>query len=259
MKGIIQFILIVALISPAALFASKFEELDKPPEGAHKGQMFLGAYVSMGYPFGDIFNSEQDFVDNTIYEFTESGIYKELWISHLAFTFGLSFEYMPMDYIGVKSKLRRMVVVQRTMFGSEFRNWSEAIYEEYSLLLGPSFHLTNRKQWDVTFTPVVGYALATFHPTPVVAELKDDDYSGLESKTVNNITTGAELNFTAYFSGGLFISLGFDWIMTFMNFGSAYDVNYTDENSVVHTYSTGSSSNFHSLSFIISAGYAFSN
>jgi hypothetical protein len=260
MKRIYAIIILTALFCPLSAMAARFEELDKPPEGAHEGQMFLSAFVSMGYPMGPVFSEEQGFMKNTIYYFSDSDIYKRVWITHTAFSMGLSFEYMPIDHVGIKTRLRRFIVVQRTLFGSEFRNWSENLYSEYSFLVGPAFHLTNRKQWDITFTPLAGYALAKFNPTPVAKKLKSGDgyTSQAESGSANNFTAGAELNVSVYFSGGLFVSLGLDWNMTFLKPGSGCNASYTDENGVTHTYNAGSST-FNTYSLIFSAGYAFYN
>lgn len=240
------------------VLASKFEELDKPPEGAHKGQMFLGGFISMGAPVGSVYDAENNFVKDSLYEFSDSNTYKRLWISHLCFTFGASFEYMPMDYLGVKTKIKRFMVIQRTDFGSDYENWSRVIYGEYSFLVGPAIHATTRKQWDFTLTPVLGYGIATFTPTPIAKKLISS-YSGTKTQTVSNLVLGAELNFTIYFSGGLYVSLGFDWNMNFLKFKDNLNLTYTDAiTSDSFTYK-GKSAPFHSVAFILSAGYAFSN
>ena len=44
---IIISIFINIILIPQIAFSVKFDELDKPPEGAHQGQMLLGAFVSM--------------------------------------------------------------------------------------------------------------------------------------------------------------------------------------------------------------------
>lgn len=254
MKKIKFLILLICLFVNYSAISSQFEELDKPPEGAHEGQMFLGGFVSIGIPSGTLITEEENFVKGNIYTFDESEITKELLVTHLSYDFGISFEYMPIDYIGAKTKLKRVIIVQRTIFGSNFQNWSETLYNNYSLLLGPSFHLTNRKQWDVTLTPMIGYAFAEYNATPIAADLISG-YSGDRKRTVNGITYGAELNLTIYFSGGLFISIGTDW--------SKYPVNFSPSYSLTqggNSYMDGKSSgNIQSINLVISAGYAFDN
>lgn len=252
------------------LAGAKFEELDKPPEGAHKGQIFIGATMTMGVPLGDIFEEEKNFVKEMQYRFDESGIYKKLWVSHLAFNFGLTGEYMPIDHLGVKGKVKYNMVIQRTLFGPDFENWTSSSYREISFLVGPVGHLTNRKQWDLTLTPMAGYAVAWFTPTPIAATLfkdnpddpddypddwNDHDYSNGGNRRADNFIFGAETTFTAYFSGGFFLSLGFDWTMNFMKFSSPFGLELGG-----NTYfENGSRAWFHTLSFAVSAGYAFSN
>ncbi len=253
MKRRLLSIIIIIIFQNVVLFASQFEELDKPPEGAHEGQIFLGGFVSIGIPYGDLITGESDFVKNNVYTFTESQITKELLVTHLSYDFGLSLEYMPIDYVGIKSKLKRVIVVQRTRFGSNFQNWNETLYSNYSILLGPAFHLTTRKLWDVTLTPVAGYALAQYSATPIAAKLVSG-YSGDRKRDVSGITYGAELNFTAYLSGGLYISFGVDWNKYPVKFSPALSL--TQPNGTMMNKTSGS---IESINLVLSAGYAFSN
>jgi len=258
MKKIFLIILIILFSQSSYAETSQFEELDKPPEGAHEGQMLLGSFVSIGIPYGDLISGEEDFVKDNTYTFDESEITKELKVTHLSYDFGLSFEYMPIDYIGLKSKLKRVIIVQRTRFGGNFQNWSETLYSNYSFLAGPSFHLTNRKQWDVTFTPVIGYAFAKYEATPIANKLVSG-YSGDGSRDVNGITYGAELNLTIYFSGGLYISLGTDWNKYPIKFSPGYSLSQeigTEEVTYLNGKNSGS---IQTINLAISAGYAFSN
>jgi len=261
-----KFLLIIPLISiflVSSLFASQFEELDKPPEGAHEGQMFLGGFISIGFPYGDLITSEENFLQNNTYKFGDSEITKELLVTHLSYDFGLSFEYMPIDYIGIKTKLKRTIVVQRTLFGSDFENWSKTLYSNFAFLVGPAFHLTCRKQWDVTLTPVIGYTLAKYEATPIAAELIQGykEYNGKRKRDVNGFAYGAELNLTIYFSGGLFISLGADWNNYPLKFSPALTlVNYSTETG----QGTGAKINktsgtLQTINLVLSVGYAFSN
>jgi len=167
-----RIILIFLLVIPfAGLEASKFEELDKPPEGAHAGQMLLCGFVTIGTSIGGIITAEDDFLSGSTYTFSESDITKKLMVSHLAFTFGAAFEYMPLDILGAKARIKRSIIIQKTIFGSQFQNWSETLYADFALLVGPSLHLTTRKQWDVTFAPLVGYAFADYNATPIANRL----------------------------------------------------------------------------------------
>lgn len=258
MKKIFLIIFILILHQISYPQSSQFEELDKPPEGAHQGQMFLGGFVSIGIPYGDLISGEEDFVKDNTYTFDESEITKELKVTHLSYDFGFSFEYMPIDYVGIKSKLKRVIIVQRTRFGADFQNWSENLYSNYSFLVGPSFHLTNRKQWDVTLTPVAGYAIAEYEATPIAAELVSG-YKGDRKRDVSGITYGAELNLTIYFSGGLYISLGTDWNKYPIKFSPGYSLSQTIGSEEV-TYLDGKNSgSIQTMNLAISAGYAFSN
>lgn len=239
--------------------ASQFEELDKPPEGAHEGQMFLGGYVSIGIPSGDIITEEKSFVTNNTFTFDESEITKELLVTHLSYDFGISFEYMPIDYIGIKTKLKRVIIVQRTVFGSNYQNWSETLYNNYSFLLGPAFHLTNRKQWDITFTPVIGFAYAKYEATPIAAKLLSSSvYTNSENRKrdVNGIVYGAELNLTIYFSGGLYISIGGDLNKYPITVSPEFNLSQSSGNSYLDGKSSG---NIQTMNLALSAGYAFSN
>ncbi len=255
MKIILKiFLLILFLINGTVLLSSQFEELDKPPEGAHEGQMLLGGFFSLGIPYGDAITAEEDFVNGNTYTFEESEITKELIITHLSYDFGIFFEYMPMDYVGVKTKLGRSVVVQRTAFGSDYQNWTENLYENYSLLLGPSFHLTTRRQWDITLNPMIGYAIAKYNATPVAAELISG-YSGDRKRDVNGIIYGAELSLAIYFSGGFYLSLGGEWTSYNFTFSPGYNLSQNG-----NTYLEGkNSTSMQTINFIVSAGYAFSN
>lgn len=253
-------ILLIAqlLLSALPAFSSQFEELDKPPEGAHAGQMLLGGFFSIGIPYGDAIDGEKDFVSENTYSFEESQITKELVINHLSYDFGLFYEYMPVDHIGGKIKLRRTVVVQRTAFGSDYQNWNENLYENLSVVAGPSFHLTARKQWDITLTPVIGYALAKYNATPIAAKLVEG-YSGDTKRDVNGFIYGAELALNIYFSGGFYLSLGGDWNMYSLKFSPPYNLTQTVNNEDF-TYLDGkNSASIQTLNFIVSAGYAFSN
>ena len=168
MKFSSMILIIMTLTVSTSLWGATFEELDKPPEGAHKGQMFLGGSLSIGGNVGPLINSEKDFVQDNTYQFEDSGIYKELWISHLNFAFAIFFEYMPIDYLGIKTKFRHTRIIQQTNFGSEFQNWTKTLYNDWAFLVGPTVHATTRKQWDFSFTPVLGYSIAFLNQLPLL-------------------------------------------------------------------------------------------
>lgn len=251
---ILTIALVIFLMSPVS--ASKFDELDKPPTGAHKGQMFLGAFFAIGGVFGEIIDAEHDFVKNSTYEFTENDTIKKLWVDHLSFSVGIGFEYMYMDHMGVKAKLKKSFIVQRTVFGAEFKNWTETFYDDYDIVVGPTFHITNRKQWDFTFTPVIGLSIGELSVTPIANKLIDG-YSGNRNKSIVNFTCGGEFNLSIYFSGGLYLSLGFDYTMNLLDLDSPY--NLTNPQSGAVFFQGQDSTYLHTLCFILSVGYAFSN
>jgi len=116
--------LVVAAVAITPCAAIEFDELDKPPEGAHKGQMFLGVVISVGAPSGELVDAETAFVDGSTYTF-ENEVTKQLKVSHLFFGVGASFEYMPIDHVGAKTRAMQTIVVQRTEFGTDYENWRE--------------------------------------------------------------------------------------------------------------------------------------
>lgn len=260
MKKIIFLLFIILCVNP--LFSSEFDELDKPPEGSHSGQMLLRFCIALGAPVGTVINAEKDFVENSTYTFEETDITKELLISHMYISFGGSFEYMFIDHLGAQVKLKKNYIMQRTSFGSQYENWSNPLYKDYSLYLGPTFHLTTRKMWDVSLSLFAGYSFGTFYATPVADEILENKvdsvvYNGPGEKSVNGFSAGTELNFLFYFSGGLFVSIGFDWTMNMLDFGSEF--NLQNPQTSANYFSGETSSTVHSLGIIISAGYAFMN
>ncbi|MCL1865760.1 MAG: hypothetical protein FWF73_08130 [Spirochaetes bacterium] len=234
--------------------ASLLEELDKPPEGAHEGQMLIGCFGSIGSPYGNTIDSEYNFLTYDIYVFTESGITKEFLITHLSYDFGVFFEYMPIDYVGIKSKLKKVYIVQRTLFGSDYQNWNEPLYNGYSFHIGPSIHFINRKWWDISLTPMIGYSIAKYNPTPIAGKIKPG-YSGTNKRDVNGIVYGGEINFSMYFSGGLYISAGVDV--------NQYPLSFSPEITLVNPdtsrYTDMSSGFIRTINFVVSVGYAFSH
>lgn len=248
--------LALILILTKSLYAVEFDELDKPPEGAHKGQMLLGAFLSIGLPQGDFIDAEDKFLKDSTHTF-ENETVKLIEVSHLSFGFGVSFEYMPFDRVGIKSKLRRTVIVQKTNFGSEYKNWRGYLYRDYALYLGPTIHTTYRKSWDFTLTPVIGYAYGRFAATTIARKTIAESYPGETRKDAMGLSYGAELNFTAYLSRGIFLSIGFEWLRNSISLDSAIEV--TNPQTDVEYFDGKSSGNIDTYSIIITSGYAFSN
>lgn len=246
----------ILFASAPAYSATHFEELDKPPEGAHKGQILLGAFVSIGAPYGAAIDAEHDFIRNSTYTFANNAITKKIMVFHLAYSYGILFEYMPVDHLGIKLKARRSNIVQRTTFGVNYQNWTKLLYDDYTFLLGPSVHFTARKQWDFSLTPIAGYSLGEYIATPIAARLIYN-YGGARKKTVYNPIVGAEFNLSIFFSGGFFMSLGSEWTMNMLEFGSKFFL--VNPQTYIWFFTNKNTSYLHSVCFILSAGYAFSN
>lgn len=255
------------VLASTALFAADFDELDKPPEGAHRGQMLLGAFFSIGLPFGSCIDAENAFVKGSHHTLDKDEVTAKLFeVSHLFFGLGLSFEYMPFDHVGAKIRFKRNSVVQKTNFGPDYENRREYLYKDLSIYLGPSFHLTTRKRWDFTLTPMIGYASAVYHAAPVPTRIlvSDDEppvgMSGENERNFSSLSYGAELNCTIYFSGGLFVSFGCDWTRLNCAFGKPFDITNPQDSPTSRVYLNGGTSGvIDAAAFILTAGYAFSN
>ncbi len=254
---------VLLVLTATVTYAADFDELDKPPEGAHRGQMLLGAFISIGMPFGNCIDAEHSFLENSYHRLNDETA-KAFEVSHLFFGIGLSFEYMPFDHVGAKVRFKHNSVVQKTNFGAQYENWRGYLYKDLSFYLGPSFHVTTRKRWDFTFTPMIGYAIASYHAAPVAGKILVDDagigVSGENERSFSALTYGAELNCTIYFSGGLFVSLGCDWTRLNCAFGKPFDIANPQPQSSSNVYFDGATSGtIDAIAFILSAGYAFSN
>ena len=75
---------------------------------------------------------------------------------------------------------------------------------------------------------------------------------------------GSELNLTIYFSGGVYLSLGTEYIYYPISFSPAYSLtqpldNNTNANGNGRTYSAGTGGSLQTVNLTISVGYAFSN
>ena len=249
-------VIIQFLIFSDVTFASEFDELDKPPEGAHAGQMLLGAFVFIGPgPYGEFIDAENDYLDGSTYAF-DADTQKMIEVSHLYIGLGATFEYMPFDYIGVCAKLRKDHIYQQTNFGPDYENWKGLIYRGVSFLIGPTIHTTNRKRWDFILTPLIGYNYARYYATSVGRQIIDDSTGGRKQSSTG-LSFGAELNLTLYFSGGLFISLGVEWISHSLKFEKIFNI--ANPQIAGRQYEPIKEGNMSSIDAIITAGYAFSN
>jgi hypothetical protein len=249
-------IIIINLLFARTAMPAEFDELDKPPEGAHEGQMLLGAFFLFGWPSGSLIDSENDFVKGSYYTFSND-ITKSLEVSHQAYILGLSFEYMPLSRIGAVAKFRRTYIMQNTKFGSEYQNWKGYLYSDWAFHIGPALHATTRKSWDFVFTPLIGYAFAQVDATPVAKKtLARDGYTGDTRRQSDGFSFGAQLNCTIYFTGGLFVSIGGEWIRNMIDLGGDYNLTNPQTG---RKYSGNSQSALDIYSILISAGYAFSN
>lgn len=253
-KNITIFIATFFLLASPFVYASEFDELEKPPEGAHEGQMLLGAFVSIGTPGGKFIDAEDDFLKGSTHTFDENNI-KAIEVSHLAFGMGITFEYMPIDYVGAVAKLRKNYIVQQSNFGPEYENWKGYLYRDTSILVGPAIHSTYRKRWDFILTPLIGYNFASYGATPVARQIIDES-TGERRRDSQGLSYGAELNCTLYFSGGLFISLGGEWLRNELKFDKP--IRLTNPQTG-RAYDTSTEGNITSWGVVISAGYAFSN
>ncbi len=254
MKFCKQIPIIVLLLLSGQAFASQFAELDKPPEGAHEGQMLLSGTISIGLPIGEMIDQEKSFVNGNTY-MLNNGTTKELLVNHLTFSYGVSFEYMPLNHIGAKSILRSRSVVQRTQFGSTYRNWSKRLYKEYSLVLGSAFHLTERKSWDVSFTPLLGYSFGQYNATPIAATLLETYKGEKRERSTHALIYGGELSIIAYFSGGFFFSLGLEYSICGLSWDSKFNLSQNNNNFMTDK----TSGSIHTATIAMYAGYAFSN
>lgn len=257
---LIATLICIILLSGHAAYSSIIEELDNPPEGAHAGQMLLNIFITIGYPIGNAVDSEKNFLTGSTYTFTDNGTIKKMYIDHISFSYGLMFEYMPIDYLGAYVRLRRSEVVQRTVFGTEYNNTNRILYSDFSLIIGPSLHFTNRRWWDISLTPLVGYSFGKFKATPVAQSLFRNmnlPYTSGSEKDANGLVIGTELRFSAYFAGGFFMSVGFDWTLNMPSISGSYNLTNPQQPSV--RYSLGGSLELHTMSFILMTGYAFSN
>jgi hypothetical protein len=232
--------------------AGELDDLDKSPVGIHQGQMMLGGFLSIGILKGNLIDSENNFLDGNLYTFSESETTKKLLVTHQAFSFGFSFEYIPINYVGIKAILARSIFIQKTIFGPQYENWVASLYKNYSLSLGPSFHISKRKIWDVSLTPLIGYSIGEYQATPIALELIDD-YNEDTKQNVYSFIYGSELNFSLFFSSGLYISLGMSWVMNKLEFSKSYDLSVSNNN---YSIDSGTLTTYN---LVFSAGYAFSH
>ncbi len=250
------------LIFVNAVRGSEFDELDKPPEGAHEGQILVGAFFAFGWPKSELIDAENDFLQGSYYTF-ENGISKSLQVSHQSYALGISAEYIPIDHLGAHLRFRRTYLVQSTSFGSEYENWKGYLYKDFAFYLGPAIHATSRSTWDFVLIPLIGYSFAKYDATPVAKKILQSydpanpvKYAGDTHRNSNGLSYGAELNCTIYFTGGLYVSIGGELIRNKLKFDKGFDLTNPQTG---RKYSAGSSATLDTYSVIITAGYAFSN
>lgn len=245
--------LIFTLLSAhaARVGASEFDELDKPPEGIHKNQFLIMGAVAMGRPYGDLILAEENFTKKTVYTF-ENEISKLMYLSHLSFGFSISAEYVPLDYIGVRTKFRRGIIMQNTNFGKDYQSWRKTLYSDYSMFFGPAFHITYRKPWDIAVSPLIGYTFASYHPTPIADELIAG-YESPPAQHYSGLTYGVDVFLSIFFSGGLVVQIGGEWIRSPVSFSEIPDAQNPQTSQIFFNKKTAQ---IDSILFSISAGYA---
>lgn len=237
-----------------SIYASEFDELDKPPEGIHKNQFILIGSVQIGMPYGDLISAEEKFTKTSTYTF-DNEITKLIYLSHLAFGISISAEYMPVDYLGIRIKFRRGVIVQHTNFGKDYESWKKTLYSDYTIYSGLGLHITNRKPWDISVSPLIGYSFATYYPTPIAKKLIVG-YQSPPTEEFSSVSYGAELILSVFFSGGFVIQIGSEWIRNPVKFSSIPDKTNPQTNQ---TFYTKKDATIDSILFCVSAGYAFYN
>ncbi|MBN2433788.1 MAG: hypothetical protein JXK07_00825 [Spirochaetes bacterium] len=186
---------------------SRLDDIDKDPIGAYQGQILLGAFFSIGIPFGSAIDSEKEFIDKTTYTFEEQQITKTVVINHLNYSVYIFGEYIFYDHIGLRLNIGHNNVLQRTNFGKNYKNYSNSLYNDISILVGPSFHLTVRKKWDVVLIPQIGYSFASYAPAPSANDLFDS-FDQKTTFTDSSIVWGSQIEGVYYFSNGFFLTTG---------------------------------------------------
>ena len=250
------------LLYSAAYADTNFEELDKPPDGAYKGQMLLGGFASMGIPTGSMINAEEDFVKNSSYTFDENDTTKAIWISHLSYSLGVFFEYMPFDYFGLYAKTAYSAITQRTSFGKDYANTRATLYYDFSLLVGPVLHATNRRPWDISLTPLFGYTYGVYYAAPIARKLILDNSGQKYSPSSYTgkagwLTYGTDISVSIYFSGGFYLSLTGEWIRNSITLTAPLDKANPQTGAMY--MSSGTSGIIDTFRIILASGYAFSN
>ena len=255
-RAFLTFFAVVLPLLPCAA-STNFEELDKPPDGAYKGQLIVGGFFSLGVPTGSMIDAENNFIKGSTYTFTKNETTKEVWISHLSYMIGAFCEYMPIDYVGLHAKLYYSAIVQRTNFGSDYENTRKTLYQDVSFLFGPTIHATNRRPWDLSFTPLVGVSYGTYHAAPIAAKMITGFSPSSRSGSADPLAYGADLTASVYFSGGLYLALTGEWVRNTISLKAPVD--QTNPQTGASYMNGGTKGTIDSWRFIISSGYAFSN
>jgi hypothetical protein len=255
-RNFFLFCLIVPMmLSGGRVFGANFEELDKPPEGIYKSQILVGGFASMGIAKGSAIDAEKNFVSGSSYTFTDSETAKAFWINHLSYSFGVYGEYVIIDYLGVTAKSGYSSVVQRTNFGKDYANKSAVLYRDFFFMLGPVVHATNRKPWDVSFAPMIGFSKGKYHASPVAAQYIDGYDPKNSSGKSSALVYGADLKLSLFFSGGFVMSVGGEWTRNNIILpGSINEHNPQTGKRYMNGSTSGTLDNYR---VVFSGGYAF--
>jgi hypothetical protein len=148
-------------------------------------------------------------------------------------------------------------VIQLTNFGKDYSNTRGSLYDGYTFLAGPNLHLTNRKPWDLSLAPLIGFAYGTYTATPVADKLLPAYDPTNNKATTFGLIYGVELKLSLFFSGGFFLSLGGEWVRIPVKLSGSVDA--TNSQTGARFMGGGTSGDIDNIRFLLAAGYAFSN
>jgi len=234
---------------------AKFEDLDKNPKGIYAGQILVNGTISLGFVNGSLIDAENNFVENGTYLFKEINVIKEVDLSHINLSASINSEYIIIDYLGIKGTLSKDVVIQKTSFGTDYANSKGNLLEDYSFVMGPCGHITNRKPYDLALYPFIGLSLIDYYPAPVADKL----FTGVKPDKIslNSLTYGAAVEGSVFVSNGLFLSLSAKYRYTAVD-GIKKLERVQGEKTI--KYNNGKSEgSINIFSIDLSCGYAFKN
>ncbi len=102
---------------------------------------------------------------------------------------------------------------------------------------------------------MLGYAFATYKPTPI-ARVLIDGYTPPPTQQFSTITYGVDVMLSIFFSGGLVVQIGGEWIRNNILFSSVPDAVNPQTNQIFYTKKDAT---IDSILLCVSAGYAFYN